>query len=90
MNICNKPKFLVNSKDKIINGKRRKSSKSYNLLNPCIRIFYETEHTSKRLANILKEKLNQKDYTYTHAMQKIMLDFTTNEITNINLLKLDE
>jgi hypothetical protein len=89
MNICNKPKFLVNSKDKIINGKRRKSSKSYNLLNPCIRIFYETKHTSKRLANILKKKLNQKDNT--HVMQKIIkLDFTTNEITNINLLKLDE
>ena len=89
MNICNKPKFLVNSKDKIINGKRRNSSKSYNLLNPCIRIFYETEHTSKRLANILKKKLNQKDNT--HVMQKIIkLDFTTNEITNINLLKLDE
>ena len=89
MNICNKPKFLVNSKDKIINGKRRKSSKSYNLLNPCIRIFYRTEHTSKRLANILKKKLNQKDNT--HVMQKIIkLDFTTNEITNINLLKLDE
>ena len=89
MNICNKPKFLVNSKDKIINGKRRKSSKSYNLLNPCIRIFYETKHTSKRLANILKKKLNQK--VNTHVMQKIIkLDFTTNEITNINLLKLDE
>ena len=89
MNICNKPKFLVNSKDKIINGKRRKSSKSYNLLNPCIRIIYETKHTSKRLANILKKKLNQKDNT--HVMQKIIkLDFTTNEITNINLLKLDE
>ncbi|ALI35767.1 hypothetical protein NMY3_01564 [Candidatus Nitrosocosmicus oleophilus] len=89
MNICNKPKFLVNSKDKIINGKRRKSSKSYNLLNPCIRIFYETKHTSKRLENILKKKLNQKDNT--HVMQKIIkLDFTTNEITNINLLKLDE
>ena len=90
MNICNKPKFLVNSKDKIINGKRRKSSKSYNLLNPCIRIIYETKHTSKRLANILKKKLNQKENTYTHAMQKIMLDFTTNEITNINSLRLDE
>ena len=90
MNICNEPKFLVNSKDKIINGKRRNGSKSYNLLDPCIRIFYETEHTSKRLANILKRKLNQKDNTYTHAMQKIMLDFSTNEITNINLLKLDE
>ena len=89
MNICNEPKFLVNSKDKIINGKRRKSSKSYNLLNPCIRIIYETKHTSKRLANILKKKLNQKDNT--HVMQKIIkLDFTTNEITNINLLKLDE
>ena len=89
MNICNEPKFLVNSKDKIINGKRRNGSKSYNLLNPCIRIFYETEHTSKRLANILKKKLNQKDNT--HVMQKIIkLDFTTNEITNINLLKLDE
>jgi len=89
MNICNKPKFLVNSKDKIINGKRRKSSKSYNLLNPCIRIFYETKHTSKRLANILKKKLNQKDNT--HVMQKIIkLDFTTNEITNINSLRLDE
>jgi hypothetical protein len=88
MNICNEPKFLVNSKAKIINGKRRNSSKSYNLLNPCIRIFYQTEHTSKRLANILKKKLNQKDNT--HVLQKIMLDFTTNEITNINLLKLDE
>ena len=89
MNICNKPKFLVNSKDKIINGKRRKSSKSYNLLNPCIRIIYETKHTSKRLANILKKKLNQKDNT--HVMQKIIkLDFTTNEITNINSLRLDE
>ena len=89
MNIYNEPKFSVNSKDKIINDKRRNSSKSYNLLNPCIRIFYETEHTSKRLANILKKKLNQKDNT--HVMQKIIkLDFTTNEITNINLLKLDE
>lgn len=89
MNICNVSKISVNSKDKRINDTRRNSSKSYNPLNPCIRIFYETEHTSKRLANILK-KLNQKDNTYTHAMQKIMLDFTTNEITNINLLKLDE
>ena len=89
MNICNEPKFLVNSKDKIINGKRRNGSKSYNLLDPCIRIFYETEHTSKRLANILKRKLNQKDNT--HVLQKkIMLDFTTNEITNINSLRLDE
>ena len=68
MNICNEPKFLVNSKDKIINGKRRNGSKSYNLLDPCIRIFYETEHTSKRLANILKKKLNQKDNT--HVLQK--------------------
>ena len=89
MNIYNEPKFSVNSKDKIINCTRRNSSKSYNLLSPCIRIFYETEHTSKRLANILKKKLNQKDNT--HVMQKIIkLDFTTNEITNINLLKLDE
>ena len=88
MNVCNESKFSVNSKDKIINGKRRYSSKSYNLLNPCIRIFYETEHTSKRLANILKKKLTQKENT--RVMQKIMLDFTTNEITNINLLKLDQ
>jgi len=89
MNIYNEPKLSVNSKDIIINDKRRNSSKSYNLLNPCIKIFYETKHTSKRLANILKKKLNQKDNT--HVMQKIIkLDFTTNEITNINLLKLDE
>lgn len=88
MNICNEPKFLANSKDKIVNGKRRNSSKSYNLLNPCIRIFFQTEHISKRLVNILKTKLNQNNNT--HIMQKLMLDFTTNEITNINLLKLDE
>ena len=88
MNIYNEPKFSVNSKDKIINDKRRNSSKSYNLLNLVSESSMRQSIHPKRLANILKKKLTQKDNT--HAMQKIMLDFTTNEITNINLLKLDE
>ena len=88
MNICYEPKFSVNSKDKRIKDTRRNSSKSYNPLNPCIQIFYETEHTSKKTCEYFEKKVKPKDNT--HAMQKIILDFTTNEITNINLIKLDD
>lgn len=60
MNICYEPKFSVNSKDKIINGKRRNSSKSYNLLNLVSESSMRQSIHPKRLANILKKKLNQR------------------------------
>ena len=60
MNICYEPKFSVNSKDKIINGKRRNSSKSYNLLNLVSESSMRQSIHPKRLADILKKKLSQR------------------------------
>ena len=56
----------------------RNGLESYNLLNTCSGIFYETEHTSIRLKEYFEKVIKPKGKYLNNA--KIMLEFTINTI----------
>jgi len=57
MNICNEPKFSFSSKDKTIKCTIRNGLESYNLLNTCSGIFYETEYIPIRLKEHFEKEI---------------------------------
>ena len=60
MNICDEPKFSFSSIDKTIQCTRRNGLESYNLLNTCSGIFYETEYTPIRLKEHFEKEIKLK------------------------------